>query len=660
MKALHAYPWRFGPQQLGDGHTRFRLWAPDASGPIAVEVEGLAAVTLRAMDQASTHAWDYTLGHGPAVAGADPAQPAAGPHPDPGADAGAGSQRHRDAHGWLYADVACSPGAHYRFRLPDGVCVPDPASQAQAHDIHDASVVVDHTAYHWRHPGWHGRPWHEAVVYELHVGVLGGFRGVMARLPALAALGITAIELMPVADFPGARNWGYDGVLPYAPDASYGTPDDLKALVDAAHELGLMVLLDVVYNHFGPDGNYLHAYAQSFFRDDVSTPWGGALDFRRPEVRAFFAENALYWLTEFRFDGLRFDAVHAIRDPDWLDETAHMIRTLLGHDRHVHLVLENEANAAHHLGRPFDAQWNDDAHHALHVLLTGERDSYYADFIDAPAAKLARALAEGFIYQGEVSPHLSAVAGMPVRRGKPSGHLPPSAFVLFLQNHDQIGNRAFGERLTALAQPRALQAAVALQLLCPQIPLLFMGEETGSRSPFLFFTSHGEALAETVREGRRREFAHFPAFADAASRARIPDPNHPDTFAASLPLPAPADGEGPTGAAWSALYQSLLMLRRQVLAPHFGTVASLGAQAVGAAAVVARWRIGHPGHELVLAIFTNLGEQAVTLDALIAPRPGQMLYDSSTGDGYGSAATPARPPERTVLPGYTTLAWLET
>jgi maltooligosyltrehalose trehalohydrolase len=249
---------------------------------------------------------------------------------------------------------------------------------------------------------------------------------------------------------------------------------------------------------------------------------------------------------------------------------------------------------------------------------------------------------------------------MPVRRGKPSGHLPPSAFVLFLQNHDQIGNRAFGERLTALAQPRALQAAVALQLLCPQIPLLFMGEETGSRSPFLFFTSHGEALAETVREGRRREFAHFPAFADAASRARIPDPNHPDTFAASLPLPAPADSEGPTGAAWSALYQSLLMLRRQVLAPHFGTVASLGAQAVGAAAVVARWRIGHPGHELVLAIFTNLGEQAVTLDALIAPRPGQLLYDSSTGDGYGSAATPARPPERTVLPGYTTLAWLET
>jgi malto-oligosyltrehalose trehalohydrolase/4-alpha-glucanotransferase len=610
---LHAYPWRFGPQRLADGRTRFRLWAPDAAGEIALEVEGLAPVVMQA--------------------------PSAGPDDD-------------SSHGWLQAELDCAAGARYRFKLADGQRVPDPASRAQAHDIHDASIVTDPDAYVWRHPDWPGRPWHQAVVYELHVGLLGGFRAVADKLPELAALGVTALELMPVADFPGPRNWGYDGVLPYAPDASYGTPDDLKALVDAAHELGLMVLLDVVYNHFGPDGNYLGLYARSFFRDDLNTPWGGAIDFRRAEVRAFFTENALYWLTEFRFDGLRFDAVHAIRDADWLDETAFVIRALLGAERHVHLVLENEANAARHLGQPFNAQWNDDAHHALHVLLTGERDGYYADYADAPAAKLARALAEGFIYQGEVSPHLSALAGATVARGEPSAHLPPSAFVLSLQNHDQIGNRAFGERLTTLAHPAALRAAIALQLLCPQIPLLFMGEEIGSPTPFLFFTSHSDALAEAVRVGRRREFARFPAFAEAASRERIPDPNRGETFAASLPRAAAYTGEFNP---WTVLYQSLLMLRRQVLFPHLASVTALGAQAVGPAAVVARWRIGHPGHGAVLALFANLAEAAVTLEAALRPRPGQLLFETC-----GDAAQPYAPEHSARLPGYTTVAWLET
>ena len=237
--------------------------------------------------------------------------------------------------------------------------MPDPASRAQADDVHGPSLVVDPRAYRWRNADWRGRPWHETVLYELHAGLLGGFAGVQRELARLAALGITAIELMPVNDFPGQRNWGYDGVLPFAPDRAYGSPDDLKALVDAAHDHGLMVFLDVVYNHFGPDGNYLASYAD-IFRDDVATPWGAAIDFRRAEVRRFFTENALYWLMEYRFDGLRFDAVHAITEPDWLDEMAAAVRATVEKDRHVHLVLEHDGNVADHLRRDFDAQWNDD------------------------------------------------------------------------------------------------------------------------------------------------------------------------------------------------------------------------------------------------------------------------------------------------------------
>jgi maltooligosyltrehalose trehalohydrolase len=225
-------------------------------------------------------------------------------------------------------------------------------------------VVVDPGAYRWRTP-WLGRPWQETVLYELHAGLLGGFRGVEKELPRLSALGITAVELMPVNEFPGRRNWGYDGVLPFAPDAAYGSPDDLKALVDSAHAHGMMMFLDVVYNHFGPDGNYLGSYSPQFFREDLKTPWGPAIDFRFPEVRRFFTENAIYWLMEYRFDGLRFDAVHAISESDWLDEMAHAVRETVEPGRRVHLVLENEFNCASHLRGEFDAQWNDDIHHVF-------------------------------------------------------------------------------------------------------------------------------------------------------------------------------------------------------------------------------------------------------------------------------------------------------
>jgi maltooligosyltrehalose trehalohydrolase len=520
----------------------------------------------------------------------------------------------RKPDGWFEAEAAVGAGTRYRYRLGSGTSVPDPASRAQAGDVHDASLVVDPESYTWRQPDWRGRPWHETVFYELHAGLLGGFRGVMRELPRLARLGITAIELMPVNDFPGARNWGYDGVLPYAPDASYGTPDALKALIDAAHEHGLMIFLDVVYNHFGPDGNYLSSSAPKMFRHDLETPWGAAIDFRLPPVRRFFIENALYWLMEYRFDGLRFDAVHAIPDGDFLVEMAAEIRESVEPGRHVHLVLENDDNVASLLECAFDAQWNDDAHHVLHVLLTGEREGYYADYADNPAARLARCLAEGFAYQGEPSRHRG---GQP--RGTPSGLLPPSAFVLFLQNHDQVGNRAFGERLTALAP--ALEAAIALQLLSPQIPLLFMGEEEASTTPFLFFSDHRGALAGIVREGRRKEFAGFAAFADPVKRAQIPDPNAPDTFRASMPRPDPEHG-----AARRDYYTRLLALRRQEIVPRLPGCRAVGAVVLGEGAVMARWRMGDGA---ILVIVTNLSSVPARLDA----PGGRLLFESAAGAG---------------------------
>jgi malto-oligosyltrehalose trehalohydrolase len=454
------------------------------------------------------------------------------------------------------------------------------------------------------------------VLYELHAGTLGGFAGVQAALPGLAALGVTAVELMPINDFPGQRNWGYDGVLPFAPDRSYGTPEELKALVDAAHGHGLMIFLDVVYNHFGPDGNYLAAYAPGFFRDDIATPWGGAIDFRRPEIRRFFAENALYWLLEYRFDGLRFDAVHAISEADWLDEMAAEVCAAVEPGRHVHLVLEHDGNASEHLRRDFDAQWNDDAHHVLHVLLSGQRDGYYADYAVAPADMLARCLAQGFAYQGERSAYRQ---GKP--RGSPSGDLAPTAFVLFLQNHDQIGNRPFGDRLVEHADPEALEAAIALQLLCPQIPLIFMGEEGASRTPFLYFTDHHGELAKAVREGRRREFAGFEGFQAGETADAIPDPNAPQTFELSRPVP---DGE--QAARRRALYTKLLALRAAALMPQLEGVQAMAAHAAGVAGALAHWRLADAS---VLTIACNLGREPCPIER----PPGRLLFESRAGAG---------------------------
>ena len=566
MRNRFAHDLPFGASLLPSGAARFRFWAP-AQKNVSVEVDGAAPVPMK-----------------------------------------------RDGSGWFEAEVPCVAGVAYRYRLDNGVRVPDPASRGQADDVHGPSQVVDPRSYDWRHPEWRGRPWHETVLYELHPGAFGGFAGVQAALPMLAEFGVTAVELMPINDFPGRCNWGYDGVLPFAPDRSYGTPDELKALIDAAHGLGLMMFLDVVYNHFGPDGNYLSAYAPAFFRDDLATPWGAAIDFRRPEVRRYFTENALYWLHEYRFDGLRFDAVHAISEADWLDEMAAEVRRSVEPGRHVHLVLEHDGNVADHLRRDFDAQWNDDAHHVLHAMLTGEKDGYYADYADRPAERLARALSEGFVYQGDPSAYRN---GEP--RGTPSTDLPPTSFVLFLQNHDQIGNRPFGDRLASHVDADLLEAAIALQLLCPHVPMIFMGEEEASTSPFLYFTDHTGDLANAVREGRRREFAGFTGFAPGEGASSVPDPNEPATFERSRLVP-----DARHGAARKRLYRELLGLRRDALTPRLGGAKSLGASAVEPSSVVARWRLGD-GATLVIAC--NLGREHATIEAV----EGDLLYESRSG-----------------------------
>jgi maltooligosyltrehalose trehalohydrolase len=547
--------------------------------------------------------------------------------------------------GWLALDAPdARPGAEYAFVMEDGLVVPDPASRAQAGSVHGPSRVPDRSDDAWQIDNWQGRPWEEAVICEIHIGTFtreGTFRAAIEKLPHLAETGYTAIEIMPVAQFAGDRGWGYDGVLLYAPHRAYGSPDDLKALVDAAHGQGLMVLLDVVYNHFGPDGNYLHAYAPEFFDEDRETPWGAAIDYARPPVRRFFIDNALYWIGEFRLDGLRLDAVDNVRDPqsdpEILVEIARTIREAFP-DRRVHLTTEDNRNItrlherAEDGGVPlYTGEWNDDFHNIAHVIASGESEGYYADFAEDCWAKLARALAEGFIYQGEPSPR----SGAP--QGEPSAHLPPTAFVDFLQNHDQAGNRAFGERLLPLTEPALLRALSAILLLSPHIPLMFMGEEWGETKPFLFFTDFDGELAEIVREGRRREFKHFAAFEDPERRARIPDPNARETFEASkIDWGAP---ERPEGAQWHAFTQRLLEIRQRVIVPHLAGARGNSGRVIAAeeGIVAVSWTLDG----LALHMRANLTE--VTRPG---PRlPGSLLHSENgagaSGDlpGFSAAFT---------------------
>ena len=574
---------RWGATLLVDGSARFRLWAP-----------GENAILLRHR-------------------GRDiPMQDAGG--------------------GWFeLTEPEASAGDEYMFVLPDGKAVPDPASQAQAGNVHGPSLIVD-PGYQWQNPHWRGRPWEEAVISEIHIGTFtpeGTFRAAAEKLKHLAETGITAIEVMPVAQFAGDRGWGYDGVLQYAPHSAYGTPADFKAFIDTAHGLGLMVLLDVVYNHFGPEGNYLHSYAPGFFREDRETPWGAAIDFGRQPVRCYFIENALYWIGEFRLDGLRLDAVEQIHDTSEkhvLSAMAEEVKAAFA-DRQVHLVVEDQRNLVELLMRDEDgspkaytAEWNDDFHHAAHIIATGETIGHYKPFADQLWHKLLLALQHGFIYPDRTDP--------PELPGSERRYLPPAAFVDFLQNHDQIGNRAFGERLVSLSNPDMLNALTAMLLLSPHIPFLFMGEEYGERRPFYFFTDYTGDLARLVREGRMAEAEGFGGLKAGKTAADLPDPNALSTFEDSkLDWQWRESEEGQKTRAFVA---DLLKLRKTYIVPLLRQSWNIesGVLKTPEGAVAVWWKFAN----LTLALRANLSGQPLIVPSIA----GTVIYEC-----YGGRAKPA-------------------
>ena len=589
---FRAYPKTWGCEFVAAGEVAFRLWAP-----------GQEAISLR-------------------LNGSD-------------------TPMTRNDDGWFELLAAgISPGAEYAFVLPDGMVIPDPASRGQKDTVNGPSLVIDPTSYQWRDIDWRGRPWEEAVIYEMHIGTFtreGTFRAAIDRLAHLAALGFTAVEVMPVAHFSGTRGWGYDGALLYAPHSAYGAPEDFKAFVDSAHEHGLMVLLDVVYNHFGPEGNYLPLLAPDFFHADKRTPWGAAIAYEKDAVRRFFIENAIYWLEEFHLDGLRFDAIDQIEDhsdPHILVGIAERIRAEFAH-REIHLTTEDSRNVTflHERDRQgkvrlFTGEWNDDFHNAIHVLATGETDGYYADFAKDTEKLAARTLAEGFAYQGET----------PARTGEPRGvsskNQPPLAFVDFIQNHDQVGNRGQGERILALAGAEKTKALMAALLLSPHIPLMFMGEEYGETNPFLFFTDfHGE-LAQAVREGRRKEFEGHGSHGDEA----VPDPNAKDTFEASKLDWKKTESDG--GREWLKTTRELLSARRRFILPLLASAGGNSGKIVATGDLFFAVAWDFPKGQLQMAV--NLGEKPCSVDGFA----GRPIWGETKDEGE--------------IPGMTTIVRLQT
>ncbi|MDB5618308.1 malto-oligosyltrehalose trehalohydrolase [Tardiphaga sp.] len=536
----------------------------------------------------------------------------------------------RSDDGWFSAEVpGVTAGATYRFHIDGADNVPDPASSFQPQDIAGPSEVIDHSSFPWKATGWRGRPWEETVLIETHVGSFtpeGTYLAMIERLDHLVATGITALEMMPLADFAGRRNWGYDGVLWYAPDGMFGRPEDLKTLIDEAHLRGLMVFLDVVYNHFGPEGNYLGSYAPEFF-GEAHTPWGAAINYQLPQVRAFAIENAVSWLRDYRFDGLRLDAVHTIPEQGeipMLHELSCEVGKLASETgRWIHLVLENDDNKASLLDPAtnppcgkFRAQWNDDYHHAWHVLLTDEDNGYYSDYAPRPIDHVVRTLSSGFAYQGEPSAHRD---GAP--RGEPSGELEPSGFVNFLQNHDQIGNRALGDRLEAIAKPKAIEAALAITLLAPMVPMLFQGDEWGAKTPFPFFCDFKGDLAEAVRQGRKREFAG--AYEKYGNN--IPDPLDESTFRSAV-LDW-RDLDEAAGQRRLALVRELLALRRHHIMPRLKGTRFGDAQAADNGILKAHWRMGDGA---TLHLLANLSDRAIAGEH--QPWPGTKLWGSDVAN----------------------------
>jgi len=516
------------------------------------------------------------------------------------------------------------PGDRYWFRLDGRGPFPDPASRFQPDGVHGPSMVVDPTAYAWSDAQWTGRAMADLAIYELHIGTFtpdGTFGATEARLPYLRDLGVTAIEIMPVADFPGVRNWGYDGAALFAPARCYGRPDELRRLIDVAHRLDLAVLLDVVYNHTGPDGAYLNVFSPYYFTSRHSSPWGAGVNLdgeHSSEVRHFLIENALHWVHEYHVDGLRLDATHAIHD----DSPRHFLAELTDQvkssspKRTVVVIAEDHRNLAQMVrpvsqtGWGLDAVWADDFHHEVRRLVAGDSDGYYRDYTGS-TADIAATVNRGWFFTGQHSSYLNEVRG-----SDPSG-IDLHRFVVCLQNHDQVGNRAFGERLHHQIDLAAFRAASVLLLTLPETPLLFMGQEWAASSPFLYFTDHGEPLGRLVTEGRRREFERFTAFADPAMRARIPDPQSPHTFEASQLHWN--ETSLPPHAGVLALYRELLALRKHEPALGNHAAGSTYAEALDAG-TIAVWR--SRGADRILVAARLVGSGSLRLPHMLSSDEG--------------------------------------
>jgi maltooligosyltrehalose trehalohydrolase len=512
------------------------------------------------------------------------------------------------------------PGARYRFVL-DGRELPDPYARFLPEGVH-GPAEVSAPQHRFQHPNV-ARPLREHVLYELHIGTFteaGTYAAAMAKLPSLVELGVSAIELLPLAGFPGRRGWGYDGVALYAPFAPYGTPDDLRAFIDQAHSLGLAVILDVVYNHFGPSGNYLSAYSPLYFTSAIKNAWGDAPDFAHPVLRRLVLDNALYWLRDFRFDGLRLDATHAIIDPSpthVLRELAEQVALLTPRRLLIAEDERNEPALITELG--LDAIWADDFHHAVHTTLTGEQDGYYSGYPPGVVG-IASAINGGWSYRGELFP----LTRRP--RGKPAETLPAEAFVYCVQNHDQVGNRACGDRLSQLVPPAAYALASALLLVLPMTPLVFMGQEWAASSPFLYFTDHDAELGRAVSRGRREEFKRFAAFSDPALRERIPDPQADETFGRSTLRWQEREAEPHRGVL--DLYTRLIRLRRTDPVLRTCARGGLWAEAHGPLLVV-RLRSAH-GERILLANFEPQPLPALPAEA-VGGRALRVLLRTGTG-----------------------------
>ncbi|KKB80958.1 1,4-alpha-glucan branching protein [Devosia soli] len=565
-----SHKMRFGAEVRDDG-TRFRIWAPKVS---SVKLKFKGKRTLVDLN----------------------------PRDD----------------GWHRAVVEdVGAGTLYKYVLPDGSEIPDPTSRFQPDDIHGYSEVIDPRSFAWTDVEWIGRPWEEAIIYELHIGTFtdeGTFSAAIGKLDHLVKLGVTAIQIMPIAEFYGKFNWGYDGAMWFAPDSSYGRPGDLKAFINAAHARSLMVFLDVVYNHLGSQGNYLVPIAPIFTKAHES-PWGEAINFDGKDskvIRELVVESALYWTSEFNLDGLRFDAVHAITD----DSSTHILELLAARlrsarpHRYTHLIIENSENQERWLRRNsgsepvhFTAQWNDDVHHLLHSAATGENTGYYADFdnLEERCDKLGRALAEGFAYQGELKIHEG------VKRGEPSSGLPATSFVAYMQDHDQVGNRVRGDRINQLAHIDAVKALTAVYLLLPQIPMLFMGEEWATERPFPFFSDVPAELRDIVRKGRQEELKSTPEH-DDPSKPNVEeavDPTSLETFqSAKLDW---KNLRAQPHADWLLHYRSLIDVRKMEIIPRLVGQEGFASEyeALGPKAVLVSWRMGDGSK---IRLYANLSD----------------------------------------------------